>query len=324
MRALLLSFLVLAACGSSDDNQQSWSVVGENQPAALLSVWGSSAADIYVVGGDRKDGTGPIVDHFDGTSWTALNTGVQGVDLWWVFGFANGPVFMSGSDGTILEYQNGTFTKLPTPGNLIVFGLWGASPTDMWAVGGQASGGGFAWHYDGTTWTPNTQVPPAISGQGTIWKVGGRASNDIWMGCTGGTMLHWDGTTLSSENLGVDGSLLSVAGSSKRFITVGEANGGVIFENDGGGWKSAYQTTNGSFLTGVAVSESDAYAVGQFGTVVHRTDSWSPEKGVTTQNLHGAFIDSAGGVWAAGGQFDSNPMTAGVLIHSGDPVPALP
>jgi hypothetical protein len=318
-RFLLLTALaalpLLAACGGGT-SEQPWTVVAQDQPSSLLSVWGTSDKDIYVVGGDRGDGTGPIVDHYDGTSWTKLDTGVRNVNLWWVFGFENGPVFMSGSNGTILRYENGTFTTLPTPSTLIVFGMWGASPNDLWAVGGQFGGGGFAWRFDGTTWTPSTDVPMAISSQGTIWKVGGRSASDIWMGCTDGTMLHWDGAALSATNVGVDGSMLSVAGNADRFITVGEADGGVIYENDGGGWKSAY-STDGNFLTGVAVSADDAYAVGQFGTVLHRTDAWAADKGVTSQNLHGAFIDPTGGVWAAGGQFDSTPMTAGVLIHKG-------
>jgi hypothetical protein len=77
-------------------------------------------------------------------------------------------------------------------------------------------------------------------------------------------------------------------------------------------------------LTGVAVSDDQAYAVGEFGTVLRRgSGGWSAEKShVTDQALHAAWIDSDGGVWAVGGRFDTPRTSAGVLIHRGDPVPA--
>src|SRR5690242_4873825 len=117
----LSSIAMLGACGASTADP-SWAVVTENQPAALLSVWGSSASDVWVVGGDPRDGTGPIVEHYDGAMWTKMDTGQRNVDLWWVKGFADGTVFMSGSNGAILRYQNGAFEKLTTPGSLVVFG----------------------------------------------------------------------------------------------------------------------------------------------------------------------------------------------------------
>jgi hypothetical protein len=292
-------------------------------PAALLSVWSASATDVWVVGGDPRDNTGPIVEHYDGTAWTKLDTGQRNVDLWWVTGFAGGPVFMSGSNGTILRYQNGAFEKLTTPGSSIVFGMWGASATDLWAVGGMlgGGGGGFAWRYNGSTWTVFPGVPADLTSQGTCWKVNGRNAGDLWISATNGTTLHWNGATLERMDVPVEASLLSVAGNSARFITVGGAFDGVLFENDGSGWRSALPS-GGSRLTGVAVSEDHAYAVGEFGTVLSRGSSgWSVEKPhVTDQALHAAWIDEAGGAWAVGGKFDTSPTRAGVLIHKGEAV----
>jgi hypothetical protein len=315
--------LGIAALGACDDgsDEPSWGVVTEGLPASLLSVWGSSATDVWVVGGDPRDGSGPIVEHYDGAGWTKLDTGLRSVDLWWVTGFAGGPVFMSGSNGTILRYQNGAFEKLPTPGNFIVFGMWGATPDDLWAVGGNFGTGGFAWRYDGSTWTVLPDVPADIASQGTCWKVNGRSADDVWISATSGTTLHWNGTALAREDVPVDASLLSVAGNAERFIAVGGAFDGVLYENDGSGWRSALPT-GGPLLTGVAVSDKQAYAVGQFGTVLRRGSSgWSSEPPrVTDQNLHAVWIDPAGGAWAVGGHYDTPPMSAGVLIHKGEPV----
>ena len=310
----------LGACGGDDG--PTWTVVTEGQPAALLSAWGSSATDVWVVGGDPRDGTGPIALHYDGASWTKLDTGLRSVDLWWVTGIPGGPIFMSGSNGTIVRYQNGVFEKQVTPGNFIVFGMWGAAPDDVWAVGGSFGGNGFVWRYDGTAWKTVTDVPADITSQGTCWKVNGRAAGDVWISATSGTTLHWNGTALERVDVPVDGSLLSVAGNSQRFTTVGGAFTGVIYENDGSGWKSVLPS-GGPTLTGVAVSEDQAYAVGQFGTVLSRDDDggWAVDKPrVTDQNLHAAWIDPSGGVWAVGGRFDTPPTKDGVLIHKGDPV----
>jgi hypothetical protein len=314
-----LGIAMLGACGGGGSDDPAWVVVTEGQPSALLSVWSSSATDVWVVGGDPRDGTGPIVEHYDGTAWTKLDTGQRNVDLWWVTGFAGGPVFMSGSNGTILRYQNGAFEKLATPGNLIVFGMWGAAPNDVWAVGGNFGGGGFAWRYDGTAWTVFPGVPADITSQGTCWKVNGLSADNVWISGTNGATLHWNGTALDRTDVPIEASLLSVAGNAVRFVTVGGASDGVLYENEGSGWHSALPT-GGNRLAGVAVSDDQYVAVGEFGTVLRRgSNGWSSDKRVTDENLHAAWIDPAGGMWAVGGHYDTPPMKDGVLIHRGDP-----
>jgi hypothetical protein len=319
----ILGIAMLAACGGGGDDEPAWVVVAQAQPSALLSVWSASATDVWVVGGDPRDGTGPIVEHYDGTAWTKLDSGQRNVDLWWVTGFANGPVFMSGSNGTILRYQNGAFEKLTTPGNLIVFGMWGAAPNDVWAVGGNFGGGGFAWRFDGNAWTVFPDVPADVTSQGTCFKVNGRSADNVWISGTNGLTLHWNGALLERTDVPVEASLLSVAGNAVRFVTVGGAFDGVLYENEGSGWHSALPS-GGPRLTGVAVSDDQYVTVGEFGAVLRRgSTSWASDKHVTDQNLHAAWIDPAtGGMWAVGGHFDTPPMRDGVLIHRGDPVPA--
>ena len=65
-----------------------------------------------------------------------LATGYRG-DLWWVHAFEQGPVLMAGANATILRYENGQFTRMSTPGlaRHTVYGVWGARPDDVYAVG---------------------------------------------------------------------------------------------------------------------------------------------------------------------------------------------
>jgi hypothetical protein len=312
---------LLVACGGDGSKDTPWTVVAEAQPAALLSVWGSSESDVWVVGGEPADHSGPIVEHYDGTKWTKLDSGQRNMNLWWVNGVAGGPVFMSGTNGTILQYKDGQFTKLDSTGSQIVFGLWAASATDAWAVGGAASGGsqGFVWRFDGTKWN-DVAIDPAIKSGGTCWKVNGISANNVWITGTTGLTLHWNGTALEQGMVPTDSNLFSVGANSERTIAVGGSVDGVIFENDGTEWKSAIPA-GGPLLSGVTVTDDDAYAVGDFGVVLHRKSGggWATDKNSgTQQHLHAAWIDPSGGVWSVGGQFESSQTSDGVLIHKGD------
>lgn len=72
-------------------------------------------------------------------------------------------------------------------------GIWGASPTDVWAVGGtDRSGGpgsGVIAHNTGGGWTST-----GGANWGPLWGIFGFAANDIWAVGDFATFLHYDGT----------------------------------------------------------------------------------------------------------------------------------
>ncbi|HEX2881555.1 MAG TPA: hypothetical protein VHO25_18625, partial [Polyangiaceae bacterium] len=79
----------LSASACSDEEVQQnetsdWRVIHEELGGALLSVWGRSSSDVWAVGGDSGDGTGPLVLHYDGSRWQQLQTGQDAGTLWWV------------------------------------------------------------------------------------------------------------------------------------------------------------------------------------------------------------------------------------------------
>lgn len=314
-----------AACGGSGGSETQWALVADQQPAALLAVWGSSERDVWIVGGDARTGDGPQVWHWDGAAWTRLPTPVTNVDLWWVHGFAGGPVFIGGSGGTILRYAEGAFEVMPTPATQTVFGIWGATPDDLWAVGGNfgGAGGAFAWHYQGTDWVDSTEVPEDVASQGTIFKVTGLSADNVWMAGTNGLSLNWNGTSLVRDTITGDDSLFSASADAGRVMMVGGSAGGVVAEHDGSSWRTT-APENCPLLNGVWVSGDDAVVVGREGAVLrggHGT--WTREDASpTTENLHSAWMDPLGGVWAVGGRFDQPRTEAGVLIYGGDLPPA--
>lgn len=318
--------LITVACGNgtdggSTDDEQTWQVVRENLDSALLSVWGTGPSDVWTVGGDVGNGEGPLVLHYDGSQWETLNSNTEGT-LWWVYGFREGPIFMGGVGGVIVRYEDGEFTEMDTPGSDTVYGIWGVAPDDLWAVGGASeSEGGFAWHFDGDRWTAEPTLPGEVAESAAIWKVYGTASDDAWFVGSNGVSLHWDGSALSSGDTGVGSSLFTVHAAGGRYAAVGGLATGIIVEYDGDEWIDATPDPQPVGLSGVCLDDAgNGFAVGAFAGVYERDDhGWHElDTGLALDsNLHAVWLDSTGGVWAAGGQTYSEPLTDGVLVYHG-------
>lgn len=328
IRSHSLAAMLVLMTGCPNDppaSNDTWEIVQDGLPGALLSVWGNDSQDVWAVGADSLDGLGPTVLHYDGERWERVATGQTAGNLWWVHGFPDGPIFMGGEGGLILRYEAGTFTVMDTPSTETVFGLWGATPDDMWAVGGNSSAaGGFAWRRQGEMWVQEATLPPDTSTTGAIWKVAGTSSDDAWLVGSNGISLHWDGSALEQRDTGVGSSLFTVDANDERFIAVGGGASGIIVEYDGQAWTSVEPDVPAPGLSGVAVGEDDfAIAVGSFGAVYARSDTgWQAEDlgfnlGLT---LHGTWIDEKGGVWAVGGQVYTPPYNQGALLHRGAPI----
>lgn len=319
-------------CSGSDDGDDDvqpagWQVVYEELPGALLSVWGTSAEDVWAVGADARDGTGPLVLHYEGTAWERIETGQSAGNLWWVFGFESGPIYMGGDGGVILRYDGTSFTVMETPAVGTVFGIWGSSPSDLWAVGGDSGAqGGFAWRNDGgPAWEAEQTLPTTVTASAAVWKVFGTGADDAWLVGSGGVSFRWDGQALTEGETGVEGGdLFTVHASGGVYAAVGGQAAGYILENDGSGWRNVTPSATPTGLSGVALGpDGTGYAVGLLGAVYARSETgWEEDLEVpVSRSLHGVWVDPTGGVWAVGGRTESVPLTEGVLIHKGDPVP---
>lgn len=325
-----LSVWVLVAACEGDPPAEpvdTWQAVHRDLPGALLSVWGTAADDVWAVGADARDGTGPTVLHLDGTAWTSIPTGLTGGDLWWVFGFEDGPIYMGGDGGVIVRYAGGTFEVMTTPGVGTIYGLWGTSPTDMWAVGGESDAtGGFAWRLVGDVWTPEASLPANVPTDAALWKVYGTATDDAWLVGSNGVTLRWDGAALVAVDTGVGSSLFTVHERDGLYAAVGGLASGIIVENTGGpSWTNVTPEPPPPGLAGVTLGpEGSGIAVGFEGSVYTRsTAGWlSEDPGLQVrQNLHGSWIDDEGGLWTVGGQTLTPPFNEGVMLHRGAPVP---
>ncbi|HKY39940.1 MAG TPA: hypothetical protein VJN18_28595 [Polyangiaceae bacterium] len=215
-----------------------------------------------------------------------------------------------------------------TPSTDTVFGIWGHSPDDMWAVGGSEGGGdrGFIWRLQNDEWVDVAGVAQAELSSKALWKVQGSRADDVWAVGTAGSALHWDGCQLELMNLGSGESLFTVHEAGGRFATVGGFATGLLFENDGSGW-SRRDEENLPGLVGVYLTDDgNGYAVGSFGAVVERkNDNWQQIDGpLTSETLHAVWADPDGGLWTVGGQVQAHPLVRGVLAYRGNTIPKGP
>lgn len=321
--SIALCSLMLSAC---PDGAPTWQTVAADLPEALLSVHGTSATDVWAVGADQ--GHGPLILHFDGTSWRRIETTHRG-HLWWVQALSTTDVFAGGANGAILRWNGTTFERMDTPGlgRQTVFGIWGSSPTNVYAVGGFSGRSGFIWRYDGTSWRElvlPANCPIENGDVPGLFKVWGDGSGAIYaVGGAGMVLMSDDGETFQLLPSGTTDRLFTVSGGRGAPVTVvGGLSNGRVLEISPTLTFSDHTPALSPLVQGVAFGTDGAgYAVGANATVFRREGSEWRE--VTTgidldvESLHATWIDPTGGVWAVGGNVLSPALDNGAILHAG-------
>jgi sugar lactone lactonase YvrE len=306
----------------------------DNLPATLVSVSGLPPEDghnhgaginfeVFAVGADPGDGRGPFIIRYDHNvpAWKRLDSGAKG-DLWWVSDHRiDGDMYMCGADGLILRYTpaSETFERMKTPGGKLLFGVWGTDRNNLWAVGGDLSNedtGGAIWRFNGTEWVADALAPAGLP---TLYKVWGRAPDDVYAVGRLGAALHWSGVQWTPVTTGTTRQLFTVHGNDTRVVATGGAFTGLILELAGNAFVD--RTPAGApQMNGVFVSAGPAVAVGVEGNYATLGgQGWELQTPVTAakpMDFHGSWIDSAGGIWAVGGDLTVD-KSYGVLAYSG-------
>jgi photosystem II stability/assembly factor-like uncharacterized protein len=329
-----LSGCIALACSDERPHEPhaplSWSWVAKSDAAALLSVHGSSASDVWIAGAD--DGLGPVVLHFDGAAWERKSTGVRG-DLWWAHATDGGPVFFAGQSALVLRYQGGAFERLDTPGlgKDTIYGLWAAGPNELYAVGSSAGRDGFIWHYQGERFEsvalPAELPVNADHDQPGLFKVWGTSKRDVWVSGASGTLLQGnaeDGFKVVQSS--GDDILFTVHARGDHVVAVGGTSSARLLESRGG-VLSDRSPASTPLLQGAWIAGNDeVWAVGVGGTILRSgANGYEPQDpGLdfsAAQSLHSVWVDPGGGVWAVGGNVLTAKLDAGVALHAGPSVP---
>lgn len=302
--------LLLASCGGPS-RDAGWQLEpGGEDFGWLLSVWAPVGGPRYLVGGVADEGR-IVTDAGGGFSVVA---GIPDVPLLnWVQGFSASDIFVVGNGGTVLHFDGSAWTLQPTPTTEALWGVWGASPDDVWAVGGRGTASSVATllHYDGDTWAsvtlPEFQRPNVTA----LYKIWGTAADNIYAVGRSGVILHYQGDGWVEEASGTGDDLIALYGTSASEIVAvgGRSNGRVAIWN-GETWRAESLAPlpglNGVFMRTPGV----VHVVGVEGTIARldlAAGTFREEVPATALDFHAIFGDSAGVLTAVGGNFTAAP-----------------
>jgi hypothetical protein len=116
----------------------------------------------------------------------------------------------------------------------------------------------------------------------TLWWAHGFSASDVWTVGEGGTVFHWNGSTLTQETVPTMQTLYGVWGvsSDDLWVVGGRPDiSGVILHKTGATWTEMPALGNtGAYFKVWGAAADDVYACGQAGTVLHWDgSSWTPQ-----------------------------------------------
>jgi hypothetical protein len=285
----------------------------------LQGIWGSSASDLFTVGETAGGSPTSGVLHFDGQRWTEqLTVANQRLQSTWGSGptdvFAVGFNAIGAGPGSLIyHYSGSSWTQMADPPLVepMYHGVWGASGSNVFAVGEYFDGRNFGLisHFDGSSWT---QVPFDQASDAVTTDVYGTSASNVYVSghtvpAEGGYfVLHYDGSSWTQTRFPEEGVLWGVWASSPNDVfAVGiDVNGGFIIHYDGRLWSRMVVPPTPNPLADIwGSSGSDVYAVGD-GTILHYDGTrWTQ---VSQEGGQDVFGFSATDVYVAGN---------GVVLH---------
>jgi uncharacterized protein YjdB len=280
-----------------------WNSVFADAAFLNMDVWGTSASDLYVVGGGAR------VLHYDGTTWSLMTSGLSNM-LPAVWGASPRDIFAVSWDGTIVHFDGATWSSMGSPApSAVLFGVWGASANDVYVVGAIPTAWA-AFHYDGTSWNEmSSSVPLAVH---DVWGISGA---DIYAAFLG-NVFHYDGATWTRILLdapiaiGDPGGGSAIWGSSNTDIyfagadTLGHA---AVLHYDGTTWRLTRSPIPYGLSSIWGAPTGEVFATGGAGTILrgyrNGTVAVTPSSATITGNanqLQLAPSAAAGGSPVAG------------------------
>lgn len=193
----------------------------------------------------------------------------------------------------------------PLPQGNNVNAIWGASSSDIWAVGDN----GLLLHYDGMVWSASGNVGDLTTAN--LYGVFGTSSTDVWAAGDSGTLLHFDGKAWAASPQSTIVSTQTLRGlwasAPNDYWAVGL--NAAILHFDGSNWSVAAAPTGvtAPLYSVWGSGASDVFAVGANGVVIHykvtspaTTPAWVSEASNTTVTLYSVSGSGPNKVWAVG------------------------
>lgn len=330
-RATLLVVLLLASCSdckpnNSNNEPDMWSDTDGGLPDGYtepfdpddlgwgLHVIGRAEDEIYVAGGTPDRG---ILLQFDGAEWTEDDVPDGTPLLNWVALFDDGQKAAVGNEGTILWNDGSGWVAQDSSTSEDLWGIWGSSSGDVWAVGGRgrAAGQATVLRYQGGSWTVPDVPELARPAVNAFFKVWGTGADNVYIVGQNGGCLQWDGTALTEFGVGTSEDLISLWGTGPDdVLLVGGRGNGVLSHWNGDEWHtesiSPAPGVNGVWMP----SPGEFWIAGARGTLRRGTVSASSSgersfdvprtRPLAQPDLHAVYGVPDYGLIAVGGNFE--------------------
>jgi uncharacterized membrane protein len=197
-----------------------------NDEPSLESITAISPSDMWAAGfilTNNFQSLFPLFEHYDGTSWTAVETKFNNGIMFGVSADAANDVWAVGTvalGATLTEHFNGTAWRVVPSlssglGFNVLEGVKALAPNNVWAVGYYTKDVNstrpaltLIEHYDGTSWkiVPSPNVGPnSVYQSNQLYGITAVSANDVWAfgsyfaqsgsGEQGTLIEHWDGTS---------------------------------------------------------------------------------------------------------------------------------
>jgi hypothetical protein len=274
----------------------------------MQDMWGSAPNNLYVVG---HNSSGSDMFRFDGRSWSEVKLLVgqggtisDGISLSAIYGFTAEDIWAVGrkvdynpnpppnflDSSVVIHFDGRQWSEFRVSGGRSLQGIWGISPTDLWAGGIE----GTLYHFEGNAWKKMDQ--PANH---WFFCFTGFGIHDIYalayevdpVSLLTFYLLHWDGNTWTLEDSFKEtgGGGEDKFGGGKIFAIGGHlfSAGRGVFKKTASGWEKIL-STRGTYLRDIDGNSSDnLFAVGNFSAVYHFNGAdWYRYPQFTDRNIH--------------------------------------
>ncbi len=267
----------------------SWALQGTVPGGALLlSVWGSASDSIFAVGSGK-------IFRYVGATWDSIpiaSLGIGAPTFYRVWGISSTDFFVVGTGGTILRCNGraASCAAMASGTTAALYGVWGSSGDDVYAVGSTLGGVGTILRFNGAVWSPqvSTTTQPVYSvwgtNAGTVWA--GAAAGNIRRGVRGGVLTATPQISFAAPNINTKMNIAS-NGATYHYANGGNAATGKLYEYNLAG---AFVDSNA--VTGIdqrsILYRAGTYYLKSYGSNWYTVD---PQTGVTALVFGAGFAN---------------------------------
>lgn len=227
--------------------------------------------------------------------WCWLSPQPQGNLLRSVWGASGSDVWAVGDDGTTLHNTGQGWQPIVSPTRNSLYAIWGTAANNIFAVGDRAT----ILRYDGSKWTQLSLSPTDAAGVSGLYSIWGSGASDVWFVGASGVAIRWDGTKLTKVNTADKTVLRAIWGTGPTSVYVASAvaTGIQVQKWNGSSWAVSGPIINTtSQPTAMWGTADNNYFITTAGSDIWRSD------GAMFTRVNPSDRYAVNGLWGVGGE----------------------